>query len=393
MKNPRADRIHVVLFWFMNDWGKFGRAYEKIAENLSRQEAVERVLVVMPPTRIHDALGVLPFRVRRESEKLSVLTPNVRLIPHKYEFTRAAKALNEKGIRFAMERFLKFLSFREDDTILWVFPPHPYIDELAGFVPHRALVSQIVDNSVFKEDHTKGQVEFAGKQYEELAKRSDAVITSSVLNHEYFSRLNGTCFLYENGVDPVFIGAPSGFPHATGNGRPRIGYAGYISERTDTELLRYVAKMRPEYDVVLAGPVEIPQERFEKILLPNVRYEGVIPYEKMPGYLKGLDICLIPHHDTRFSRSMSPLKLFQYLASGRPVVSTMVAGVERWKGLVSIADGHEDFLRKIDQTLRDDTVEKSGERIEAARRETWDRRVKEMFDAVAGAVGLTTVAR
>jgi glycosyltransferase involved in cell wall biosynthesis len=151
--------------------------------------------------------------------------------------------------------------------------------------------------------------------------------------------------------------------------------------------------MRPEYDIVLAGPVEIPRERFEKILLPNVRYEGVIPYEKMPGYLQGLDICLIPHHDTPFSRSMSPLKLFQYLASGRPIVTTKVAGVDRWAGLISIADGHEDFLRKIDETLREDTVEKSGKRIEAARRETWDRRVKEMFDAVAGAVGLPAEVR
>ncbi len=388
VKNPRADKMHVVLFWFMNDWGKFGRAYEKIAENLSRLEAVGRVLVVMPPARIHDALGVLPFRIRKESEKLSVLTPNVRLIPHKYEFTRAAKALNEKGIRFAMGRFLKLLSFGEEDTILWVYPPHPYIDELVRFVPHRVLVSQIVDNSVFKEGHTKDQVEFARRQYEELAKRSDVVITSSALNHEYFSRLNRTCFLYENGVDPVFIGAPSGFPHAGGNGRPRIGYAGYISERTDTELLRYVAGLRPEYDIVLAGPVEIPKERFEKVLLPNVRYEGVIPYEKMPGYLRGLDICLIPHHDTDFSRSMSPLKLFQYLASGRPVVSTKVAGVGRWEGMISIADGYEDFLRRIDETLRDDTVEKSGKRIEAARRETWDRRVREMYDAIAGAVGV-----
>ena len=393
MTKLRAGGMHVVLFWFMNDWGKFGRAYEKIAENLSRQEAVKRVLVVMPPARIRDALGLLPFKVRKESEKLSVLTPNVRLIPRKYEITRAAKTLNEKGIRFAMGRYLKLLSFGEEDTILWVYPPHPYIDELVRFVPHKALVTQIVDNSIFKEDHTKDQVEFARKQYEELAKRADAVITSSALNREYFSRLNGTCFLYENGVDPVFIGPPSGFPHANGNGRPRIGYTGYISERTDTELLRYVAGKRPEYDIVLAGPVEIPRERFEKVLLPNVRYEGVIPYERMPGYLRGLDICLIPHHDTAFSRSMSPLKLFQYLASGRPVVSTRVAGVDRWKELISVADGYEDFLKKIDETLRDDTVEKSGRRIEAARRETWDRRVREMFDAVAGAVGLAPEAR
>jgi hypothetical protein len=74
MKNPRAGGVHVVLFWFMNDWGKFGRAYEKIAESLSRQKEVDRVLVVMPPTRMHDALGVLRSKSGR-SRRSSPCSP------------------------------------------------------------------------------------------------------------------------------------------------------------------------------------------------------------------------------------------------------------------------------------------------------------------------------
>lgn len=389
MSPASGQRLGIVLFWFMNDWGKFGRAYEKIAQNLSEQEAVRRVLVVMPPIRMHEALGVLPFQCRKETGKLSVLTPNVRLIPHKYGNGRVGKWLNERGIPFAMAQYLRFLSFKEKDTILWVYPPHPYIEDLARIVPHKALVSQIVDNSIFKESHTEEKVAFARRQYEDLAKRSDVVITSSQLNHDYFTRLNRSCFLYENAVDPVFLGSPSDFPHAAGNGRrPRIGYTGYISERTDTELLRFIAESRPGYDLVLAGPVEIPKAEFEKMMLPNVRYEGVVPYEKMPGYLRGLDVCLIPHHDTRFSRSMSPLKLFQYLASGRPVVSTKVAGVDRWTHLISVAGSREEFLSMVDDALRSDTPEKSGRRIEAARLETWDKRVGEMFGAVAAAAGM-----
>ncbi|MBE0568168.1 MAG: glycosyltransferase [Deltaproteobacteria bacterium] len=389
MKPLSGNGFHVVLFWFMNDWGSFGRAYEKIAENLSTQDAVRSVLVVMPPVRIHDVFGVLPFKLRKESKKLFVLTPNVRIIPQKYEFGSVGRKLNGKGVPFAITRFMKFLSFRESDTILWVYPPHPYIDDLVRFVPHKTLVSQIVDNSIFKERDQESRVEFARKQYDELSKASDVVITSSQLNYDYFSQRNSSCFLYENAVDPVFLGSPSFFPHAAGNGRrPRIGYAGYISERTDTELLRLVAEKRPDYDLVLAGPIEVPKAEFERMLLPNVRYEGVVPYERMPEFLRNLDICLIPHHDTRFSRSMSPLKLFQYLASGRPVVSTNVAGVDRWKHLISIADSHDEFLLRIDETLLNDSMEKSQERISAARLETWDRRVKDMLNAVVEAAGM-----
>ena len=89
---------------------------------------------------------------------------------------------------------------------------------------------------------------------------------------------------------------------------------------------------------------------------------------------------------------MSPLKLFQYLASGRPVVSTRVAGVERFEELITVADGPDDFLSKIDEALRNDTPEMSRKRIEAARRETWDKRVKEMLEAVVETTGRNRVA-
>lgn len=389
MKKSSIQRFNIVLFWFMNDWGMYGRAYEKIAENLSAQDEIKRVLVIMPPIRNRKAFGVLPFKYRKISKKLIVLTPNERIIPHKYELGKIGKKLNERGIPFAVLKFIKLLSFKETDTILWLYPPHPYIDELVKFLPHKALVTQIVDNSVFKKNHTSNRIEFARKQYDELSKLSDVVITSSKMNFDYFSRLNSSCYLFENAVDFVFLRSPSNFPYATGNRRPRIGYTGYISERTNTELLRYIAEKRPEYDLVLAGPVEISTEEFEKLLLPNVCYEGVIPYEKMPDFLKNLDICLIPHHDNLYSRSMSPLKLFQYLASGRPIVSTKVAGVDRWKDLIALADSYDDFVLKIDETFQNDTNEKSRIRIDAARLETWDKRVKNMIDAVIDATGMS----
>jgi glycosyltransferase involved in cell wall biosynthesis len=237
-----------------------------------------------------------------------------------------------------------------------------------------------VDNSTFKENHSSEEIEFAKKQYDELAKVSDMVITSSKLNYDYFSRLNPACYFIENAVDPVFLANPSNFPYLINKKRPRLGYAGYISERTDIDLLIHLAQNRPEYDLVLAGPVEIPQEDFEKLLLPNVQYVGVVPYGKMPDFLRNLDICLIAHRDTQFSRSMSPLKMFQYMASGRPIVSTKVAGVDRWDRLISIAWNYDEFALKVDETIRNDTIGKSRERVEAARLETWDNRLKGMAD-------------
>jgi hypothetical protein len=86
---------------------------------------------------------------------------------------------------------------------------------------------------------------------------------------------------------------------------------------------------------------------------------------------------------------MSPLKLFQYLGSGRPIVSTSIAGVERWKGLVSIAGDYREFIQCIDTALNQDTEELSRKRIEAVKPETWDRRVEEMFKAIGGSLSPT----
>ena len=382
MKKSTIQRLNVVLFWYMNDWGKYGRAYEKIAENLSNQDVIHRVMCVLPPSRARRRYRVFPFVFNNISKKLIVLTPNLRVIPSRLGSGQFQKRINEIYPLIFLKKFQKLFSFRKDNTVLWVFPPHPYMENLKNWIPRRALITQIVDNNTHKEHEPTGNIDSIKKQYDAFAKESDIVITSSILNFEYFSNLNPNCYLFENAVDPSFLGDPSDFPYRVKKTRPRLGYTGWISQRTDINLLGHLAKIRPEYDFIIAGPIEIPQTEFLKIMLPNVRYEGIIPYDKMPDFLNGLDICLIPHHDTAFSRSMSPLKMFQYLASGRPIVSTKVAGVDRWNRLISIAENYDDFVSKIDETIQNDTIENSRERLKAARLETWDKRVKDMVDTI-----------
>jgi len=88
----------------------------------------------------------------------------------------------------------------------------------------------------------------------------------------------------------------------------------------------------------------------------------------------------MPHKDNDYSRSMSPLKMFQYLASGRPIVSTKVAGIERWKDLVMLSASYDAFVRNIDMTFETDNLEKSAIRINAAKAENWNHRVDCMMN-------------
>ena len=224
----------------------------------------------------------------------------------------------------------------------------------------------------------------AHSQYPKLGHWSDIIFTTSIANQEYFFKTGKPCHMFWPAVDESFLGVPDRLPYLSKPGATRLGYVGFIMERTDLDLLAFVAQQRPHWHLVLAGP-QYPAGYLDdsRLLdLPNVDYLGPIPQREVPEFLKTLDICLMPHRDNEYSRSMGPLKLYQYLASGRPIVSTNVAGLERVRDHIRIANDRQEFLDAIETALSSDTVECSAERIEFAKQHTWPVRVVEMFDVV-----------
>jgi glycosyltransferase involved in cell wall biosynthesis len=242
-------------------------------------------------------------------------------------------------------------------------------------------VAHIVDNFTKLQEDT-WLFGYAQKQYPILQQEADIIFTASEFNYQIFAEGNDHCFLFENAVDKVFIGEPSGLPWRTKGGKPRLGYIGTISQRTDIDLLEYVAKQRPDWTLILAGKTEISLEGRNLLKLPNVRYLGMFPYENLPCLLKSFDVCLIPHRNTDYCKSMSPLKLFQYLASGRPIVSTNIESLGSLRDYVTIADSYQDFVNSIDKVLQEDSVARCKNRIEKAKKEIWENRVQDMFEIV-----------
>ncbi|MFH0827314.1 MAG: glycosyltransferase [Candidatus Omnitrophota bacterium] len=382
MTRNKQGNIHIVLFWHMNDWGKYGRAYEKIAENLSSLSSIKKVLCVFPPRWLGYSRLLQPFLLSKLSKKLFLLTINAQLIPSGSHRSRLILRIKGTISKFVLGQLLKSMGFKKQNTILWLFPPHQFINQLLRLIPHHLLVTQLADNNTFREDDSEARISFAKKQYGTLTMRSDMIITSSQLNYRLFHSQNPNCYLFENGLDPIFVSCPSKLPYLRNHARPCLGYVGFISQRTDIKLLDYIARARPEYDLIIAGPQEEKLNEYGTLNLPNVTYAGVIPYKELPRLLSNIDVCLMPHKDTPYSNSMSPLKLLQYLGTGRPIVSTPVDGAKRWDGLISIANDYQDFLKKIDTALNEDHENLSSKRIEAAKLETWEKWVGDVFEVV-----------
>jgi UDP-galactopyranose mutase len=140
---------------------------------------------------------------------------------------------------------------------------------------------------------------------------------------------------------------------------PRVGFFGVIDERMDYALLRGVAQARPEWHLVMIGPtVKVDSSSLPQA--PNIHYLGPKPYAELPSYIAGWDIATLPFARNESTRFISPTKTPEYLAAGKPVVSTSIRDVVRpygERGLALIADDPSSFISAIEDALGQDQAE------------------------------------
>ena len=136
-----------------------------------------------------------------------------------------------------------------------------------------------------------------------------------------------------------------------GTARPRLGYMGVIDHRLDLALLAHVADAHPEWSLVMAGPVARTDVRALP-RRPNILWLGPQPYERLPHLLAGWDLCLMPFALNEATRCLCPSQTLEYLAGGKPVVSTPIHDVSWMYGdLVALAEGGPDFVAACERLL------------------------------------------
>jgi glycosyltransferase involved in cell wall biosynthesis len=372
-----ARRLNVLLFWPHDDWDVYHRAYQRMAEELRRRDDIRRVVVVFPPA-VPARLPAPPLQVRRVARGLWLVREYSPMVAPDRPSQRVRGWINRKA-RGALPLFLRGLGFSRDDTVLWLFPPHPYLEELLERIPHRFALAQVQDDfSEFDPEHWLYAHALA--QYPRIPSLVDLVFVASDHNEEKFAGRGAPCERIELGVGREFLGTPSAPRWRDERRPPRLGYSGWIMPRTDLDLLDHLASCRPDWSLVLVGPqYRDTLDRSGLRKRANVTYLGEVPYEALPGLMQSFDVCLIPHRDMPYTRSMSPLKLYQYLASGRPIVATDIPGLERVREHLEVAATYDGFVEAVERVLDTDTAERSRGRLDAAARATWDARVDEML--------------
>lgn len=169
-------------------------------------------------------------------------------------------------------------------------------------------------------------------------------------------------------------------------GKPIIGYYGAISDWFDSDLVNYIAKKRPDWNFVFIGHT-FGSDISELEKLPNVYFLGEKDYSVLPMYLYWFDVCLIPFRITELIRATHPVKFYEYLSAGKPVVSAKLPELMPYSHLCYLVDDKDDAITKITTALSEKDEGLKNMRIEFARNNTWDKRVEVLLSHIKRITG------
>ena len=384
------------------DWSAMWTSKQQIMNRLAQTNRVlyveEPVTMLAPlkvPARWKRWRAVAP-ELRRVDAGLWVLTPPP-LLPFgnmRPRVNAANQAVLATYIRWAMGRL-----FFDEEYLLWTYLPTslPLVDRLAApgvagsgeRVPSLVVYHCVDEHSAFPGFVTPEVV----KSYDDgLTRRADLVITTSEnlrqarepLNPETYTVLNAADVeLFQRALDPKLMvpGDLAAIP------APRLGVVGLHDSRLDVDALVALAGADPGWHVVLIGPVkpgQVDEARLRRF--SNVHFLGEKPQTELPGYLKGLAAALIPYKANELTRNIFPLKLFEYLAAGLPVVAGGLPELQGFSGMIELAERPEDYPALVRQALAEDGQDKRAARVALAAKNTWDQRVERISQLVEDAL-------
>jgi glycosyltransferase involved in cell wall biosynthesis len=267
----------------------------------------------------------------------------------------------------------------------WVWLYTPMALPLASGLSPRGVVYDCMDELTAFKQAPRQLVQ----RENALFKLADLVFTGGPSLYESKRYRHPDVHCFSSSVDARhFTRREADHPLQAGLPHPRLGWAGVIDERVDLHLISEMALARPDWQLVMVGPVV----KIDPATLPrhaNIHWLGQQGYAELPEFISGWDVCLMPFAINEATRYISPTKMLEYMACGRPSVSTPIKDVvDPYGHLVSIASGPEEFIAACDAILARDAQEEAAHAqalAEAIARTSWDATAGRMAELIAQA--------
>jgi glycosyltransferase involved in cell wall biosynthesis len=320
------------------------------------------------------------LRGPRPVDGLHVLSPLVLPL----HGSAAVRSVNQRLLRFQVGHAARRLAMRA--PILWAYVPQA--EDLLDLLEPELVVYHCVDDVAAQ----KGvDAESFRAAEERFARRADLVLASAPALAERMRTLSDRVLHAPNVADTdLFATALEPGPVDPGLAslsRPRLVFHGAIvATKLDLSLLTDLARLRPGWSIVLVGPEGAGDPGGDLSTLheaPNIHLLGARPHAGLPAVLRGADAGLIPYAINDLTRSVFPMKVYEYLAAGLPVLSTPLPALEGVAAVDTVV-GAAQLATAMEAKLADDTPERRQERSRAAAAHSWQGRIGEIEAALGG---------
>ena len=377
------------ILYFGNDWFAENRtSSHHVAERLGKQHPL--LYIETPGVRAPQATG-RDFKKLFRKLKQAVELPQ-QIGPHMWVMTMpqipfrgipGVPVLNRYFSRFLVKRAARHLGFQH--PVYWFVVPHASValdENSKNFVVYYCIDDYAAFPGV--------DADSMQRLDDNLTRRANQLFVAAEKLLPTKQALNQTAVLSPHGVDVDLFGQAQSpeteIPQEIRDiNHPVIGYFGSISNWTDLELITFIADAKPDWTILLIGhaSIDVSELRSRK----NIRLVSPQPYRTLPGWAKAFDATIIPYRLTRQVLHANPLKLREYLATGKPVISTWTPEVEKFGDVVRIAKDHAEFLELIEKSLEEDNEQARAARIASVQGSSWDSRVQSVLAQVNKQMG------
>lgn len=370
-----------LLIAFGPDWNR----HPSTSQHLARQFLetgpvlwVETVGLRNPVLSWHDlkraAQKITDFCTGRRTAAAAQLHPNLTVIaPTTLPFTkfRVVRWFNRGSVRraviSAVTSMIDRLSPDQAPSLMISAPSQ--VDYLGQFSEAASIYLSMDDYSRWygmDADHVH-------RMEAEAVERADGVVAVSAYLANRFSHLNKPVQVITQGVDVDHFASVPPCPQP---GRFEVVYFGMLDDRLDQDLLVKAAQAVPEMTLRLIGPEVTDTTRLHQ--MPNIRIEPPIPYAQLPQAIATADAFILPFLINDLTISCSPLKLKEYLACGRTVISTALPEALQWKDVAHIAHSHDEFIHHLQSAARGDLQPNIARQRERMQAESWQAKAQEL---------------
>lgn len=388
----------------------------------NRQHIMTRVAQHYPVLYMEPRIWVLRFLLRNwqtptvvlrflwrliawESRGNLYLVSQWNLLPGSRESRIIAK-INHYLNRWRILFIAQWLGFRQRRTVIWLYETEA-AEYLSAF-KYDVVVYDCVDDHVAQAGAERNPARVREEETK-ILQRADLVTVTSRHLYELKKGENPNVHLVLNAGDvTAFLPSPQvrrrvgdeekypltspSSPRLGRGGHPRIGTVGALDEyKIDLDMMARVARARPNWQFVFVGkPVVHPKSRVVKQLqaLPNMRFTGVIARHEVPRYVAGFDVCMIPYRLSAYNKSSFPLKFWEFMATGRPIVVSGLPELKIYQPLIGYAKRADDFIALCEAALEDPKKSRE-ERIKLAREHSWEKRVARLLELLSKTVNET----